>query len=262
MGTDINNKLYIKKPKLLDQVRLILRTKYYSLRTEESYISWIKRFIKFHNKKHPRDMGKKEINKFITHLAINEHLSASTQNQALCAIVFLYKHVLKKELGDFGNVIWAKKPKKLPVVYTREEAKAVLNQLSGVHWIMTMLLYGAGLRLSECLELRVKDLDFGYNQITVRNSKGDKDRVTVLPEKVKKPLKEHLKKVEKIHETDLKVGFGMVYLPYALEKIYPNANKEWAWQYVFLATKISTDPRTSIRRRHHIYETVLQKAVK
>lgn len=186
-----------QKPRLLDQVRLILRTKHYSFRTEESYINWIKRFILFHNKKHPKDMGEKDINSFLTHLAVKERLSASTQNQALCAIVFLYKHVLKKEPGDFGDVIWSKKAKKIPVVFTQEEIKAVLDQLSGVHWIMAMLLYGAGLRLSECLGLRIKDVDFGYNQIIVRDSKGAKDRVTILPKKVKKPLREHLKEVKK-----------------------------------------------------------------
>ena len=251
-----------QRPKLLDQVRLILRTKHYSLRTEESYINWIKRFIIFHNKMHPRTMGEEEINRFLTHLAVKEHLSASTQNQALCAIVFLYKHVLQKDLGDFGEIIWSKKSKKLPVVFSHKEAKAVIDQLSGIHWLMAMLLYGAGLRLSECLELRVKDVDFGYNQIIVRDAKGGNDRVTILPEKVKKPLRGHLREVKKIHEADLRIGFGRVYLPYALKKKYPNADKEWGWQYVFPATKISTDPRTGIRRRHHIYETVLQKAVK
>jgi len=251
-----------QKPKLLDQVRLILRTKHYSLRTEESYINWIKRFILFHDKRHPRAMGEKEINKFLTHLAVKEHLSASTQNQALCAIVFLYKHVLQMDLGDFGKIIWSKKSKRLPVVFSHEETKAVLNQLSGIHWLMATLLYGAGLRLSECLELRVKDVDFGYNQIIIRDAKGGKDRVTILPDKVKKPLRDHLREVKKIHEADLRIGFGRVYLPYALKKKYPNADREWGWQYVFPATKISTDPRTGIRRRHHIYETVLQKAVK
>jgi len=189
-------------------------------------------------------------------------VSASTQNQALCAIVFLYKHVLKRELGDFGNFAWAKKPKRLPVVLTKEEVKAVLRQLSGTNWIMAKLLYGSGLRLNECLQLRVQDIDFHYKQITVRNAKGEKDRVTMLPESVVEPLKRHLDFVKKLHEKDLKDGFGSVHLPYALERKYPNAATEWGWQYVFPATQISTDPRTGLRRRHHIHKTVLEKAVR
>jgi len=228
------------KPKLLDQVRQVIRIKHYSLRTEESYINWIKRFIFFHNKKHPLEMGEKEIGKFITHLAKNKQVSASTQNQALCAIVFLYKNVLKKELDDTISIYWSKKPKKLPVVFTKREAVEVLGMLKGTHWLVGMLLYGSGLRLSESLELRVKDIDFGYNQIIVRDSKGEKDRTTMLPQKIVQPLKEHLIKVKKIHEKDLKNGFGSVYLPYAIEKKYPNAKYEWKWQYIFPATKIST----------------------
>jgi len=251
-----------QKPKLLDEVREAIRTRHYSLKTEEAYVHWIKRFILFHNKRHPRDMREREINQFITHLAVKENVSASTQNQALCAIVFLYKQVLKIELGDFGTIVWAKKRETEPVVFTKKETKAVLDQLSGMNWIMANLLYGAGLRLTECLQLRVKDIDFEYNQITVRDSKGNKDRITVLPQVVKKPLQEHLKTVKKLHEKDLREGFGLVYLPYALERKYPNAGKEFGWQFVFPATQISIDPRSGIRRRHHIYETVLQKAVK
>ena len=207
-------------------------------------------------------MGAAEVNQFLTHLAVQEKVSASTQNQALCAIVFLYKQVLKKDLGDLGDLIWAKKPKKLPVVFTRKEVKAVLDQLSGVNWIMVNLLYGSGLRLLECLRLRVKDIDFDYNQIIIRDGKGQKDRVTALPEIIKKPLQEHLQKVKLLHEKDLQAGFGAVYLPNALEKKYPHANKQWAWQYVFPAPHLSIDPRTGIKRRHHLDETVLQKAVK
>ena len=207
-------------------------------------------------------MGAVEIEQFLTHLAVHELVAASTQNQALCAIVFLYKKVLKREPGEFNELIWAKKPKRLPAVFSREEAKAVLNQLSGLYRIMATLLYGAALRLSECLELRVKDIDFGYKQITVRDAKGDKDRVTLLPESIIEPLKQHLIQVKNLHEKDLRQGYGMVYLPDALERKYKNANKEWGWQYVFPATQISTDPRSGIRRRHHLYETVLQKAVK
>ena len=170
--------------------------------------------------------------------------------------------VYSKDIDDLGEMVWAKKPKRLPMVFSKPEAEKGLEQLSGMKWIMANLLYGAGLRLSECLQLRVKDIDFEYNQITVRNSKGNKDRVTMLPEIIKKPLLEHLKRVKKLHEEDLQNGFGAVYLPYALERKYPNAAKEWGWQYVFPATQISKDPITGIRRRHHIYETVLQKAVK
>ncbi|MGA1870593.1 MAG: integron integrase [bacterium] len=262
MSQTIKNSTIQKKPKLIDQVRFILKTKHYSLRTEESYIKWIVRFILFHNKRHPREMGACEVNQFLTYLAINENVAASTQNQALCAIVFLYKHVLKQQLGDIGDMIWAKKPKKLPVVLTKEEVKAVLGYLDDTKWIMTMLLYGSGLRLMECLRLRVKDVDFDYNQIVVRDTKGNVDRVTMLPQGVKKPLKHYREKVKRIHEADLKKGYGAVYLPYALEKKYPHANREWGWQYIFPASQISIDPRSGSKRRHHVHEAVLQRAIK
>lgn len=207
-------------------------------------------------------MGEKEINQFITHLAVKEKVSASTQNQALCAIIFLYKQVLKIDIGDLGNVVWAKKPDRVPVVFTRSEAQAVLSQLTGMNWLMGMLLYGAGLRLTECLQLRVKDIDFEYQQITVHSAKGAKDRVTPLPERMIEPLKQHLKYVKELHQKDLKDGYTSVSLPYALERKYPNAGKELGWKFLFPATQISTDPRTGIKRRHHIYETVLQKAIK
>jgi len=251
-----------KKPKLLDEVREAIRTRHYSLKTEEAYVHWIKRFILFHNKRHPRDMREREINQFITHLAVKENVSASTQNQALCAIIFLYKQVLKIDIGDLGNVVWAKKPDRVPVVFTRSEAQAVLSQLTGMNWLMGMLLYGAGLRLTECLQLRVKDIDFEYQQITVHSAKGAKDRVTPLPERMIEPLKQHLKYVKELHQKDLKDGYTSVSLPYALERKYPNAGKELGWKFLFPATQISTDPRTGIKRRHHIYETVLQKAIK
>jgi len=238
-----------KKPKLLDQVRQVIRVKHYSLRTEESYINWIKRFIFFHNKKHPIEMGEKEIGEFITHLAKNEKVSASTQNQALCAIVFLYKNVLKKELENTISIYWSKRPKILPVVFTKNEAVEVLSKLKDTHWLIGMLLYGSGLRLSESLELRVKDIDFGYNQIMIRDSKGEKDRTTMLPQKVVQPLKYHLNKVKLIHEEDKKNGFGSIYLPYAIERKYPNAKYEWGWQYVFPATRISNDPRSGVQKK-------------
>ena len=251
-----------KQPKLLDQVRSAIRLRHYSIRTEEAYVQWIRRYILFHNKRHPLEMGSLEINRFLSHLASGKHVASSTQNQALCALVFLYKVVLHKDPGDLADVVWAKKPKKLPVVLTREETKALLSGLEDEKWIMGNLLYGAGLRLMECIRLRVKDVDFGYRQIVVRNGKGEKDRVTMLPACVIKPLQEHLVEVKALHERDLGEGFGNVYLPCALERKYPHADREWAWQYVFPSRKRSVDPRTHIERRHHIDETVLQRAVK
>lgn len=251
-----------KQPKLLDQVRYAIRTKHYSYRTEEAYVNWIIRFILYHNKRHPKEMGEKEINQFLTYLAVEEKVSASTQNQALCAVVFLYKHVLNKKLGDFGQLEWSKKSRRIPVVFSRVEVKSIIKHIYGDKWIMANLLYGAGLRLSECLRLRVKDIDFGNNCIIVRDGKGEKDRVTVLPEIVKAPLKEHLLKREKLHQIDLKKGLGAVYLPYALARKYPNAEKELSWQYVFPASKYSVDPCSGIMRRHHVHEKSLQRAVK
>jgi integron integrase len=207
-------------------------------------------------------MGEQEINQFLSHLAVKEKVSASTQNQALCSIIFLYKHVLKIVICDLGELVWAKKSERIPVVFTRKEVQAVLKQLTGMNWLMGMLLYGAGLRLTECLQLRVKDIDFDYKQITVHNAKGAKDRVTTLPERIIEPLKEHLKYVKELHGKDLRDGYKTVYLPYALDRKYPNAGKEFGWKFIFPATQISTDPVTGIKRRHHIFETVLQKAVK
>ncbi|NUO07724.1 MAG: integron integrase [Candidatus Brocadia sp.] len=219
------------KPKLLDQVRDAIRVKHYSMRTEEAYVYWIKRFIFYHEKRHPLHMGEAEVSKFLSHLAVEEKVSASTQNQALSAILFLYQEVLKQELGWINNVTRAKKPSHLPVVFTKEEAKSVLLRLEGTKWLMASLLYGAGLRLMECLGLRVKDMDFSYSQITVRDGKGGKDRLTMLPASLKEPLRKHLEKVKLLHEQDLKEGFGTVYLPFALAKKYPNAEREFAWQY-------------------------------
>lgn len=262
MGNTTSHTSNRQKPKLLDQVRHVIRTKHYSIRTEQAYTDWIKRYIIYHKKRHPLEMGELEISQFLTYLAVNQRVAASTQNQALCGIVFLYKHVLKKDLGDFENIIWAKKPTRLPVVFTQEEAKAVLGQLKGTKWLMGMLLYGAGLRLIECLSLRVKDIDFGYNQIIIRDGKGEKDRETMLPKIIKEALKVHLEKAQKIHKQDLKSGFGTVYLPYALDRKYRNANKEWKWKYIFPASQLSIDPRSSVKQRHHLNESVLQKSVK
>ncbi len=247
---------------LLDQVRRLIRVKHYSIRTEEAYVNWIKRFILFHGKRHPVEMGGAEVSRFLSHLAVEEKVSASTQNQALSAILFLYRDLLKRDFGWLDDVERAKKPTRLPVVLSKEEAKAILVRLEGVKWLMANLLYGSGLRLMECIRLRVKDLDFQYNQIAVRDAKGQKDRVTMLPDSLKEPLQRHLERVKAIHEQDLKEGFGEVYLPFALERKYSNANTEWGWQYVFPASKRSRDPRTGKERRHHIAETVLQKAVK
>jgi len=206
-------------------------------------------------------MGEKKISQFLTHLAVDQHVAASTQNQALCAIIFLYKHVLKIDVEEL-DIYWAHKPKRLPTVLSQDEAKKVLEQLNGANKIMAALLYGSGLRLSECLQLRVQDIDFEQKQIIVRSGKGNKDRGTILPEKLIPELKQQILRVRKLHEQDVKNGYDSVYLPYALEKKYPNAGKELGWRFLFPAPNISTDPVTGIRRRHHIYETVLQKAVK
>jgi integron integrase len=250
------------KPRLLDQVRDAIRVKHYSIRTEQTYIDWIKRFIYFHEKQHPVDMDAKHIAAFLTHLAVDKKVSSSTQNQALCALVFLYREVIRKVLDQFEDLVFAKRPSKLPVVFTSDEVRNLLLHLEGTHWIMGQLLYGAGLRLMECIRLRVKDLDFGYKQIVVRDGKGHKDRVTMLPEIVVEPLRRHLEKVKQIHDRELQAGFGTVHLPYALERKYPHANREWGWQYVFPASKRSVDPRSGAEQRHHISEAVLQRAIK
>lgn len=249
-------------PRLLDQVRNVIRCKHYSIRTEQTYIEWIRRYILFHNKQHPETLGEKHISAFLSHLAVNRRVASATQNQALCAIVFLYKQVLKIELGSFDDIVRAKRPHKLPVVFTRDEVRQVLTQLQGTHWIMGQLMYGAGLRVMECVRLRVKDVDFGYRQIVVRDGKGKKDRVTMLPEVVSGQLKRHLTRVKNIHETDLDAGFGAVYLPYALERKYRSVNRNWSWQYVFPASRRSIDPRSRIERRHHLSESVPQRAVR
>ena len=248
-------------PRLLEQVREAIRVRHYSIRTEGTYVSWIKRFILFHGKRHPRDMGVQEVEQFLSHLAVAGHVAASTQSQALSALLFLYQQVLKQDIGWLDDVVRAKKPHRIPVVLTQDEVKAVLAHLSGTTWIMATLLYGAGLRLLECLRLRVKDVDFTYNQIVVRDGKGRKDRVTMLPQQVKAPLQRHLHDVQQLHAQDVQAGAGHVYLPYALERKYPNASREWIWQYVFPAARPSRDPRTGIIRRHHVHKLVLQRAV-
>ncbi|MBW2431272.1 MAG: integron integrase [Deltaproteobacteria bacterium] len=251
-----------EKPRLLDQVRETLRTKHYSIRTEQSYVQWIRRYILFHNKRHPKDMREKEINAFLKHLAVNRNLAASTQTQVLSAILFLYKEVLGYEIGFIENIHRAKKPRRLPVVFSRREVREIMRHLKGEKWIMANIIYGAGLRLMECLRLRIKDVDFSYNQITVRDGKGQQDRITVLPDIVKHPLKEHLKRVWKQHQNDLKNGYGRVSLHFALARKYPNADKEWGWQYVFPSRSRSVDPRSGLIKRHHLSEQFLQRSIK
>ena len=250
------------RPKLLDQVRNAIRSRHYSPKTEESYVHWIKRFIFFHNRRHPVEMSEKEIAQFLSSLASELHVSAATQNQALNAVLFLYRDVLRKEIGYVDGVVRAKRPHRLPVVLTRQEVKSILGALDHSDWLMVMLLYGAGLRLMECLQLRVKDIDFTTNQIVVRAGKGDKDRHTMLPTAVKEPLATHLELVKKQHRRDLERGLGRVALPNALERKYPNAGKEWGWQWVFPASSHYTDRATGGKHRHHLHESVLQKAVK
>src|SRR5438876_4206967 len=239
------------KARLLDQVREVLRLKHYSIRTEEAYVQWIKRFIFFHGKRHPREMGAREIEMFLTDLAVRGKVAASTQNQALNALVFLYKEVLHIEPGEF-SAVRAKRPERLPVVLTKAEASKLLAAMKpGTIGLMVRLLYGTGMRLMECVRLRVKDLLFEENQILVRDGKGFKDRVTLLPAKVKAELAAHLERVRLLHQSDLAAGAGEVYLPYALARKYPQAAREWGWQYVFPAIHLSQDPRSGKMRRHH-----------
>lgn len=246
----------------LESVRALIRVKHLSYRTEEAYIGWIRRYILFHNKKHPQQMGANEVRAFLTHLAVDGNVAASTQNQAFAALLFLYRQVLQKPLGEIEDVVRAKLPKRLPDVLTKTEVNRLLTYLRGEEWLVANLLYGAGLRLLEGLRLRVKDIDFEYRQITVRDGKGAKDRTTVLPEKIIPPLKEHLARVQMLHAEDLRLGFGEVYLPFALDRKYKNAAVEWIWQYVFPAAKRSVDPRSNKERRHHLSGNIIQRAVK
>jgi integron integrase len=251
-----------RKPKLLDQVREVLRRKHYSIRTEQAYVDWIKRFIFFHEKRHPVQMGESEVTAFLSHLASARNVAVSTQNQALSALLFLYGEVLGRDLGFLDGIERPQRTPRVPVVFTRDEVQRVLAQLEGDFGLMAELLYGSGLRLMECVRLRVKDIDFGYRQIVVRDGKGAKDRVTLLPDKLEGPLRRHLARVKRMHQRDLELGFGEVYLPFALERKYTNARKAWIWQYVFAAQKNSFDPRSGAVQRHHAGEKNLQNAVK
>lgn len=250
------------KPKLLDQLRWALRSRHYSSRTEQTYCLWVKRYIYFHSVRHPAEMAEPEINDFLTHLAVKLKVSASTQNQALSALLFLYRYVIGRKVGSFTDVVRARKPERLPVVLTRGEVKAVLNHLTGEDWLRGSLMYGAGLRLIECLRLRVQDVDFTSSIITVREGKGSKDRVTMLPAVVKQPLAEHLEHVKAIHEHDLALGHGRVFLPNALARKYPGAAAEWRWQWVFPQEHLWRNPDTGERGRHHVDESIVQRAVR
>ena len=251
-----------KAPRLLDQVRDKLRVKHYSIRTEQAYSDWIKRYIFFHDKRHPQEMGAQDIEAFLTHLAVVGKVSASTQNQAKSALLFLYREVLEMQLPGLDKVTQAKAPKRLPVVLTVSEVQAVLSHLSGTHALIASLLYGTGMRLMEVMRLRVKDVEFSRREIVVREGKGFKDRVTMLPEAVIAPLKAHLFNVKTVHDEDVTQSFGEVYLPFALDKKYPSAGREWAWQYVFPSKNLSVDPRSGVMRRHHLDEKGIQRAMK
>jgi integron integrase len=251
-----------ERPRLLDRVHEAVRRRYFSRRTEEAYVHWIKRFIYFHGKRHPEALGEAEVTAFLNHLAAVRNVAASTQNQALSALLFLYKEVLGKELDWLDGLQRAKRPPRLPTVLSRPEVERLLAQLIGTRWLLASLLYGAGLRVIECLRLRVKDVDLGYRQILVRDGKGEKDRVTMLPEKLVEPLRAHLERVRLVHARDLREGHGEVHLPYALARKYPRAGREWAWQYVFPSKNLSADPDDGMMRRHHLDESVPQRAVK
>ena len=250
------------RPPLLARVRTEIRARHYSPRTEESYTAWIRRFILFHGARNPAIMGTADVSRFLSSLAQDRHVSASTQNQALAALLFLYRHVLNAPLASLENIVRAKRPQHFPVVLTRAEVGGILKRLSGPVRLMAWLMYGAGLRLLECAQLRVKDIDFGMSQILVRAGKGDKDRVTVLPAMVKTDLANHLERVRRGHERDLRQAAGWVELPSALAQKYPNAGREWGWQWVFPATRMYVDRVTGQQRWHHLHESVMQRAVK
>ncbi len=249
-------------PKLLDQVRNRIRIKHYSLRTETQYVQWIKRFILFHGKRHPQEMDAAEVEAFLTHLAVTGKVSASTQNQALSALLFLYKEVLLIDLPWLDKVVRAKQPQRLPTVLTRTEVRAVLVRMSGTYGLMANLLYGTGMRLMECVRLRVKDVDFERGEILIRDGKGAKDRVTMLPESLAGPLQAYLLQRRALFDDDNRLGKASVYLPDALERKYPSAATDWVWQYIFPSGSFSTDPRSGVERRHHIDEKLLQRAMK
>ena len=249
-------------PKLLDQVRAKIRLKHYSIRTEQAYTDWIKRFILHFGKRHPSELGASEVEQFLTYLAVEGRVAAATQNQAKSALLFLYREVLALELPWLGEVAKAKAPKRLPVVLTPGEVQAILRELSGVHWLIGSLLYGTGMRLLESLRLRVKDIDFERGEILIRDGKGFKDRVTMLPATLVQPLQAQLQVAQRLHEKDLEAGYGHVYLPDALAAKYPGRDQDWGWQYVFPSAQRSVDPRSGIERRHHLQDQAVQRAMR
>ncbi|BAS26756.1 integrase [Limnochorda pilosa] len=242
-------------------MREALRSRHYSQRTEESYCLWVRRFIRFQNLRHPAEMGEAEINAFLSHLATHEKVSASTRNQALSALLFLYRNVLRRDLGDLGSVIRARKPRRLPVVLTKEEVKAVLAELEGAYGLIASLMYRSGLRLTECLSLWVQDIDVARGEILVRDGRGAKDRMTMLPEELKEPLRRHLRAVKATHERDLREGWGQVELPQAVAPKYPRAAADWRWRWVFPQARRWRNPRTGQQGRHHMHGSLVQKAV-
>jgi integron integrase len=250
------------KPRLLDRMRDAIRARHYSLRTEEAYVAWARRYILFHNKRHPAEMGEPEINAFLSHLAVRDGVSASTQNQALASLLFLYRHVLEIDFPTLDGVVRARRSTHIPVVMTRAETRAVLARLSGPPKLVATILYGSGLRLLEALRLRVKDVEFGLNQIVVRDPQGRHDRTVPLPVVVRTVMPSWLARVKRIHARDLSEGFGGVFMPDAIARKYPGADRTWAWQWLFPAERRSRDPRTQVERRHHLHETIIQRAVR
>jgi len=249
-------------PRLLDQVRARIRFKHYSIRTEQAYVDWIKRFVWHFGKRHPREMGAEEVQVFLSHLAVEGRVAASTQNQAKSALLFLYKEVLGVDLPWLNQVKAAKTSRRLPVVLTQGEVAAVLSTMKGTTGLVARLLYGSGMRIMEGLRLRVKDVDFGRGEILVRDGKGAKDRVTMLPARLVPELREHLMRVHELHGRDLTAGYGEVYLPYALDRKYPSAGREWGWQYVFPSANLAVDPRSGVVRRHHVMDQAVQRAIR
>ena len=261
----VNKKKFKPDPnlKLMDQVRQVLRYHHYAYRTEKSYCDWILRFIKFYQcENHPKDMGKKEIEKYLSHLSTKGNVSASTQKQAFNAILFLYRNVLDIPIEEEIEPVRAKKMRRPPIVLTKDEVKRVLNNMKGTHLLMARLLYGGGLRLMECVRLRIQNLDFAKSKIYVNAAKGGKDRITLFPHIIHDEMRDHIEKVRQLHDQDLEEGYGEVYMPFALERKYPKAAKEFGWQYVFPSKRLSEDPRSGKMRRHHVLESGLQKAVK
>lgn len=248
-------------PRLLDRLRAAIRLKHFSSRTEEAYVGWARRYIVFHRKRHPAEMGAAEVAAFLNYLATDRGVSASTQNQALSAILFLYRQVVGRDLGELPGLVWAKRSEHVPVVLTRDEVGAMLAELSGTVWLVVVLLYGAGMRLTECLELRVKDVDFGARHIVIREPKGGRDRRVPLPDSLRDPLTRQLSVVRRLHQRDLASGFGRVSLPHALAAKYPHAGVEWGWQFLFPAGRICRDPRWGPPSRYHLHESVIQRAV-